>query len=85
MNDIIPHRLPTALRDQLQIIYNAHLFSPAVDPFKLAIFKLMGKFDPLKRSIPLVTATTEDWLWFQFAMVGCWSNWGATMNPLKAG
>lgn len=29
----------------------------------------MGKLDPSKRNVPLVTATTEDWLWFQLAMV----------------
>ena len=39
------------------------------DPFKLALYKLMGKLEPLRRSVPLVTTTTEDWLWFQLAMV----------------
>jgi nuclear pore complex protein Nup93 len=45
------------------------LHSTSVDPFKLALYKLMGKLDPSKRNVPLVTATTEDWLWFQLAMV----------------
>ena len=45
------------------------LHSTSVDPFKLALYKLMGKLDPTKRTVPLVTATTEDWLWFQLAMV----------------
>jgi Nup93/Nic96 len=44
------------------------LHSTSVDPFKLALYKLMGKLDPSKRNVPLVTATTEDWLWFQLAM-----------------
>jgi nuclear pore complex protein Nup93 len=44
------------------------LHSTSVDPFKLALYKLMGKLDPTKRTVPLVTATTEDWLWFQLAM-----------------
>ena len=58
----------------MQAIYNAHmLHSTTVDPFKLALYKLMGKLDPSKRSVPLVTATTEDWLWFQLAMV-CFSS-----------
>ena len=45
------------------------LNSATADPFKLALFRLMGKIDPVRRSIPLVTATAEDWLWFQLAMV----------------
>ncbi len=44
------------------------LHSTSVDPFKLALYKLMGKLDPSKRNVPLVTTTTEDWLWFQLAM-----------------
>ena len=64
------HRLPKPYRDQLQSIYNIHMLrSIPADPFKLALFRLMGKLDPSKRSIALVTSTTEDWLWFQFAMV----------------
>jgi hypothetical protein len=39
------------------------------DPFRLALYKLMGKLEPGRRSVPLVTSTTEDWLWFQLAMV----------------
>jgi nuclear pore complex protein Nup93 len=46
------------------------LHSATVDPFKLALYKLMGKLEPSKRSVPHVTITTEDWLWFQLAMVG---------------
>ncbi len=61
--------LPKPHRDHIQAIYNAHmLHSTSVDPFKLALYKLMGKLDPTKRTVPLVTATTEDWLWFQLAM-----------------
>jgi nuclear pore complex protein Nup93 len=45
------------------------LNSGTADPFKLALFRLMGKMDPSRRSIPLVTAMAEDWLWFQLAMV----------------
>lgn len=29
----------------------------------------MGKIDHPKRTVPDVTITTEDWLWFQLAMV----------------
>ncbi|KAF9542861.1 nucleoporin-interacting protein NIC96 [Agrocybe pediades] len=63
-------KLPKAHRDHLQAVYNAHmLHSSTADPFKLALYKLMGKLEPSRRSVPLVTTTTEDWLWFQFSMV----------------
>ncbi|KAF8885239.1 Nup93/Nic96-domain-containing protein [Gymnopilus junonius] len=63
-------KLPKAHRDHLQAVYNAHmLHSSTADPFKLALYKLMGKLEPQRRSVPLVTTTTEDWLWFQLAMV----------------
>jgi nuclear pore complex protein Nup93 len=45
------------------------LHASTADPFKLALYKLIGKIDPQRRSVPQVTVTTEDWLWFQLAMV----------------
>ncbi|KAI0668697.1 nucleoporin-interacting protein NIC96 [Trametes maxima] len=63
-------RLPKPHRDQLHAAYNAHmLHSATADPFKLALYKLMGKIDPARRSVAQVTVTTEDWLWFQLSMV----------------
>ena len=63
-------RLPKLHRDHLQSTYNGHmLHSSTTDPFKLALYKLMGKIDPTKRTVPDITITTEDWLWFQLAMV----------------
>ncbi|KAF8624791.1 hypothetical protein AX15_005680 [Amanita polypyramis BW_CC] len=63
-------KLPKQHRDHLQAVYNAHmLHSSTADPFKLALYKLMGKLEPSRRNVPHVTTTTEDWLWFQLAMV----------------
>ncbi|KAI5989751.1 nucleoporin-interacting protein NIC96 [Pisolithus albus] len=63
-------RLSKSHRDYLQSVYNAHMLHAATtDPFKLALYKLMGRLEPSRRSVPHVTATTEDWLWFQLAMV----------------
>lgn len=45
------------------------LNAATADPFKLALYKLIGRLDPGRRSVPHVTTTTEDWLWFQLAMV----------------
>jgi nuclear pore complex protein Nup93 len=58
------------MREQLRATYNGHMLHAAgTDPFKLALYKLMGRIEPSRRSVPLATATTEDWLWFQLAMV----------------
>ncbi|KAI0089845.1 nucleoporin-interacting protein NIC96 [Irpex rosettiformis] len=63
-------RLPKPHRDQLHSVYNAHmLHSSTTDPFKLALYKIMGKIDPARRSVAQVTVTTEDWLWLQLAMI----------------
>ena len=65
-----PNRLSKPHRDHLQSVYNAHmLHSASADPFKLALFKLMGRLEPSRRTVPQVTTTTEDWLWYQLAMV----------------
>ncbi|EIN13233.1 nucleoporin-interacting protein NIC96 [Punctularia strigosozonata HHB-11173 SS5] len=62
-------KLPKPQRDHLQSVYNAHmLHSSTADPFKLALYKLMGKLEPTRRTVALVTMTTEDWLWFQLSM-----------------
>jgi hypothetical protein len=46
------------------------LHAAAADPFKLALYKLMGKLEATRRGVgPAVTGTTEDWLWFQLGMV----------------
>lgn len=39
------------------------------DPFKQALFRIIGRAELHKRTVPLVTSTTEDWIWFQLAMV----------------
>ncbi|KAF9651296.1 nucleoporin-interacting protein NIC96 [Thelephora ganbajun] len=63
-------KLPKLHRDHLQSTYNGHmLHSSTTDPFKLALYKLMGKIDPSKRTVTDVTVTTEDWLWFQLTML----------------
>lgn len=64
-------------RNQLQATYNSHiLHSPTTDPFKLALFKIIGKLDPSRRTVQGVTSTTEDWLWFQLALLDEHENGG---------
>jgi nuclear pore complex protein Nup93 len=58
------------LRDRLQTTYNSHiLHSPNADPFKVALFKLIGRLDPTRRAVRSAIVTAEDWIWFQLAMV----------------
>lgn len=58
------------------------LHSSTADPFKLALYKLMGKIDPARRSVHNVTVTTEDWLWFQLCMVGALDPKGSSYQPI---
>ncbi|KZW02374.1 NIC-domain-containing protein [Exidia glandulosa HHB12029] len=63
-------KLPRSMRDRLLSAYNSHvLHAPTTDPFKLALYKLIGKLDPTKRTVAFVTGGIEDWMWFQLAMV----------------
>lgn len=39
------------------------------DPFKLALYKIIGRADLNKRNIPSVTDKTEHWLWLQLCLV----------------
>lgn len=62
-------KLPKTMRDRLLSAYNSHmLHSPTTDPFKLALYKLIGKLDAAKRTVAFVTGGIEDWMWFQLAM-----------------
>jgi nuclear pore complex protein Nup93 len=55
--------------------FNSHvLHAREVDPFKLALFRIIGRIDAQRRNIPLVIASTEDWAWFQLIMV-CSANY----------
>ena len=38
------------------------------DPYKLALYKVIGRCDIFKRTLPAVAVTTEDWLWLQLML-----------------
>lgn len=63
------HRLSRAHRDTVMSTYNTELLHTEADPFKIALYKLLGRIDPQRRTVQSVTTTTEDWIWFQLAMV----------------
>ncbi|GAA96311.1 uncharacterized protein L969DRAFT_95409 [Mixia osmundae IAM 14324] len=64
-------RLPRHLRDRFLTEYQQKIrfSSESQDPFKYALYKLMGRSELSRRSVPGVTDTAEDWMWFQLQMI----------------
>ncbi|GAA5858920.1 hypothetical protein JCM8547_007156 [Rhodosporidiobolus lusitaniae] len=64
-------RLPKLLRDRFLAEYNQRIryLTDTSDPYKHALYKLIGRVEIQRRNVPGVTSTTEDWLWFQLALV----------------
>lgn len=59
------------------------LFRPGIkfDPYKQALYKLIGKCDLTNKNLPQVAVTTEDWLWLQFMLISDESQY--TVNDLR--
>ncbi|GAA5876807.1 hypothetical protein JCM16303_006291 [Sporobolomyces ruberrimus] len=64
-------RLPKLLRDRFLSEYNQRIryTSPSSDPYKQALYKLIGRVELSRRNVAGVTSTTEDWLWFQLSLI----------------
>ncbi|GAA5993540.1 hypothetical protein JCM10908_000639 [Rhodotorula pacifica] len=64
-------RLPKLLRDRFLSEYNQRIryLTDTSDPYKHALYKLIGRVEINRRNVPGVTQTTEDWLWFQLSLV----------------
>ncbi|SCV71462.1 BQ2448_3050 [Microbotryum intermedium] len=64
-------RLPKLLRDRFLSEYNQRIryLTDTSDPYKHALYKLIGRVEINRRNLPGVTQTTEDWLWFQLSLV----------------
>jgi len=69
--DAPDRRLPKLLRDRFLSEYNQRIryLTDSSDPYKHALYKLIGRVELSRRNVPGVTATTEDWLWFQLSLV----------------
>ncbi|CEQ40752.1 SPOSA6832_02404, partial [Sporobolomyces salmonicolor] len=63
-------RLPKLLRDRFLAEYNQRIryLTDTSDPYKHALYKLIGRVEISRRNVPGVTQTTEDWLWFQLML-----------------
>ncbi|KAK0531229.1 nuclear pore complex subunit [Tilletia horrida] len=63
-------RLREVQRDKILAEYHSRIRNvPHVDPFKQALYKLLGRIDVHKKFPALLTRQTENWLWLQLSMV----------------
>lgn len=69
--DAPDRRLPKLLRDRFLAEYNQRIrySTDRSDPYKHALYKLIGRVEINRRNVAGVTQTTEDWLWFQLSLV----------------
>ena len=69
---VVLRRLPKALRSQFLTEFNTKLryqLKESTDPYKYALYKLIGRLELSRKNVVGVTGTTEDWIWFQLALV----------------
>ncbi|KAN0061165.1 nuclear pore complex subunit [Thecaphora frezii] len=64
-------KLPRLLRDRVVAEYNSRFRSipEGHDPYKLSLYKLIGRIEVSKKFPTLLTTSTENWLWLQLSMV----------------
>ncbi|KAJ1921877.1 nuclear pore complex subunit [Mycoemilia scoparia] len=64
------HMLMPSDRDRLLSSFNIMKANPdSIDPYKFAIYKILGRCELQKKSTPHVIRTTEDYLWLQLMLV----------------
>ena len=63
--------LPRQLRDRLHAEYNQRIryASDTLDPYKLAIYKILGRCELSKRSLPTILPLAEDYMWLQLVLI----------------
>ncbi|KAF8931015.1 hypothetical protein BGZ58_007898 [Dissophora ornata] len=62
--------LPQTMQDRLLVDFNQRIrySSDTVDPYKLTLYKIVGRCEPNKRTTPVVGAL-EDFIWLQLALM----------------
>ncbi|CAI4062069.1 hypothetical protein SUVZ_06G0540 [Saccharomyces uvarum] len=64
------HGLPVEYSAKLHTEYNQHIKSSLDgDPYRLAVYKLIGRCDLSRKNIPAVTLSIEDWLWMHLMLI----------------
>lgn len=63
-------RLPRQLHDRIHGEFNNRVrhMEDSKDPFKPAVYKIIGRCELAKRSMPNVMPTAEDWMWLQLVL-----------------
>lgn len=82
------HALPADLHGRLANEFNQYfrrLGAQKMDPYKYAVYKLIGRCDLARRDLPSVALTTEDWLWYHLGLVRESGSAGADVGAGSAG
>ena len=62
--------LPLEFANRLHTEYNQHIKNSLNgDPFRLAVYKIIGRCDLTRKNISSVTLNVEDWLWVHFMLI----------------
>lgn len=62
--------LPLEFSTRLHTEYNQHIKNSLNgDPFRLAVYKIIGRCDLTRKNISSVTLSVEDWLWVHFMLI----------------
>lgn len=79
-HNLSPHYKEMVHAEYLQLFRPSSLSQ--ADPYKQALYKIIGRCDLSKRTLPQVAITTEDWLWLQLRM--CEPSSQYTLEDLRA-
>ncbi|CDO92655.1 unnamed protein product [Kluyveromyces dobzhanskii CBS 2104] len=64
------HRLPQEYVSRLHTEYNQHIKNALdSDPFRLAVYKIIGRCDLTRKNISSITLSVEDWLWVHLMLI----------------
>lgn len=63
-------KLPRQLADRLHTDFNQRIkfVSESTDPFKHALYKILGRCDLSRKTLPEVLPVAEDWMWLQLSL-----------------
>ena len=61
-------RLDRKLQSLCNNVYTSLSKADAIDPFRVACYKIIGRCDLIKRNIDNINQGVEDWIWLQFCL-----------------
>ncbi|SCU98098.1 LAMI_0F13014g1_1 [Lachancea mirantina] len=65
-NQNLPHELVTRLHTE----YNQHIKNSLDgDPYRTAVYKIVGRCDLTRKNIPTIVLSIEDWLWVHLMLI----------------